>query len=178
MIIRPNFIFLHVPRTGGTSIEYALCIANGIQPPTDNTFRSDIVFGFNGTRYTQHMTAREMLQHGYIDANEFESKRFCVIRHPLERLVSMYKFLNLGVTFKKFVIGRLDELHFPRQQLEYFREATEVFRFEELHRFWLPLPHLNSTVADDYRSYYDDETLEVATRRLAIELKELGYGTP
>ena len=63
-------LFVHVPKTGGTSINYLL--------PNNSI---------------GHKTISELLKHGVFSEEEISKMyKFCVIRNPLERIVSYYNY--------------------------------------------------------------------------------------
>jgi hypothetical protein len=78
--------FVHIPKCAGTSIDYTL----------NNNTR---YYEWDGEWYLQHQTLSHMdIPDGYF--------KFSVIRHPIERMVSSYKFLSNecdGGTFNQFL---------------------------------------------------------------------------
>jgi hypothetical protein len=100
----PALAFVHVPRTGGTSVEDALCNALGrsvletyhhpllvstpqtIEPPLDRWARHP---DRNGLINCKHATARQMRARTG-DAFWESATTFTILRHPLDRLVSVF----------------------------------------------------------------------------------------
>ena len=146
--------FIHIPRTGGTSVEYAL----------QNKYKND-------RREINHQPQEKAIQiiqtvtHGekelqrkhatYHELIEFcpDYKYYVVVRHPLKRIESVYRFLVhmklVNTEFDKWIYrliygyiygepnAGLDELPYltdlsygPRRQVEYIGEA-EVHKLEE-----------------------------------------------
>ena len=89
-----KLIFIHIPKTGGTSIEYALDLYGKIE----NTC------GVKGSKAMQHFT--------WIDYEQFFSERirhipynnyfkFSIVRNPYDRLISEYYWCAVpGIGFK------------------------------------------------------------------------------
>ncbi len=78
--------FIHIPKCAGTSIDYAL---------NDNEY----YYEWDGNWHLQHQTLSQM----NIPDDYF---KFSVIRHPIERMMSSYKFLSNeceGGTFNQFL---------------------------------------------------------------------------
>lgn len=107
-------IFVHIPKTGGVSITTALGIC-GTQIDRnrfDNTLNENILFGFNGKIYYQHLLLREIkkIVERYIFNSYF---KFAFVRNPYSRIVSEYlyrKNINqrfINTTFREFIINYL-----------------------------------------------------------------------
>ena len=94
---KKKFIFVHIPKTGGTSIEIILrdLINEKCSIVGDNTYYS------NGS--LKHATAEELLVR--YDNDKFnEYLKFCVIRNPWDRLLSLYYWGGRGSYSKdKFI---------------------------------------------------------------------------
>lgn len=81
-------IFVHIPRSAGTTINVALGICT-LDTVSDNTYRPDALFGFDGKRFAQHLTAREIAARlgPQVYAQYY---KFTIVRNPYSRLVSAY----------------------------------------------------------------------------------------
>lgn len=86
-----NYIFIHIPKTAGTSIEGYL---------GKHKINKNHGYGvFNGKVF-QHFTYNEIKN--YLISNgkkEFfnQSIKFTVVRHPIDRLISEYKWTPLKI---------------------------------------------------------------------------------
>jgi hypothetical protein len=81
-------IFIHIPRSAGTSVSVALGIC---QPgnTSDNSYRPSDLFGFDGRHFAQHLTAREVCSR--VGRQKFADYfKFAIVRNPYARLVSAY----------------------------------------------------------------------------------------
>ena len=90
-ILNKNILFIHIPRTAGTSLEEAAGLHRKHKEFSD-TFK-DHLFGLykyeNNCFALQHVTFREIEIH---DLHNFESikKSFSVVRNPYDRCVSLF----------------------------------------------------------------------------------------
>jgi len=166
---KKNFIFIHINKTGGTSIENALGLPN------------------------EHKTAIEKIDEIGYDLWE-KSFSFTVIRNPWDKVVSHYLWrvktnqTQLGtnsIEFNEWVrlaYGEKDPFYYdqPRmfmQQIEWITDnngeilVDSIYRFENLQADFkkickqigknVTLPHLKATKRDHYRAYYKDSTIEI-----------------
>ncbi len=88
-------IFIHIPRTAGTYIERQLCDKYQIK---QNWPRANIenLFGLYKVRQDnyltlQHLTLTEMIKFGFLKPNVNNQYIFTVVRHPYDRVLSLYK---------------------------------------------------------------------------------------
>jgi Sulfotransferase family len=185
-----QFLFIHVPKTGGTSIEAALkqFAVNGI---------SDILTG--------HATAADL--RGVIqDWSKYF--KFGFVRNPWAAQVSMYNYvmargkshpdwpaLHACGGFSEYIQRHLmqsaeegkvrtqsDFLLCPRGKLLVdfvgrferldidFRAACKLLGLGEIS-----LPRLNGTQAVEHRAYYDRFAYDVVKRIFARDIDEFGY---
>jgi hypothetical protein len=179
-----QFIFVHISKTGGASIEEALGLRK------------------------QHLTAR-----GFFHAMgqiAWESHfTFSIVRNPWDRVVSHYAYrvrtnqTGLGdgkVKFAEWVreaYGRrnlrfYDKPMFFMPQMNWISGdkgeilVSFVGRFERLQadfdvictkvgRTSRALPHLNRSDRANYRSYYDDEARQIVGDRFRSDVETFGY---
>ena len=178
------FVFIHINKTGGSSIEHAL-----------------------GIRH-EHLTALE--KRADVGECRFEQKfRFTVVRNPWDRVASHYFYrvktnqTGLGartIPFTEWVrraYAERDPVYYdkPRMfmpQLDWLSDASGgllvdfVGRFERLQADFdaicarlgieAPLPHERSSGKGDYRSFYDDATAEIVADCFARDIERFRYG--
>ena len=178
-----EFVFIHINKTGGSSIERALGIP------------------------FEHRTAMEVI--GDLGEELWNKKlTFTVVRNPWDKVVSHYhhrvkknrtSLQTDTVEFKEWVAltyGRQDPFYFdnPKMflpQTDWISDENgnilvdQICRFERLEDDFnricrmldreAPLPHLKSTKRGDYRDYYDDETADIVSRWFARDLKRFDY---
>lgn len=182
-----KFVFIHVPKTGGTSVQAAL--------------RS--LSGNNGSDLarTKHETPPELLARVSAErSTELHKYRFfCIVRNPWDRFVSLFRYLHkLGKfpvpeSFVEFA-GMVDDgeewvskLHSIRPQLDFVGAPRQtVARYETLREdfatiasslgFSADLPHLNSSGGPAYyRGYYDERCAQIVERKYKSDIDTFGY---
>ena len=183
-------IFVHIPRTGGTSVSKALF----------------------GNLSGSHISIAEY--RSIFDNGEFEDYfKFSFVRNPWDRLVSTYQYLRAGGAqvnhdlkmqskiqpyedFGDFVRSWLlpsaleDGIHFLPQQTFISLDDENVpldyiAHFETLHDDFYyiagklglsaSLPHLNASKRTQYKDYYDQETIEIVAELYRKDIELLGY---
>jgi hypothetical protein len=190
-----DFIFLHIPKTGGTSIERSL--------------------GIHGCNCHWHTKSGNFLFGEKIDIiktkiKNWEKKiKFCFVRNPWDRLVSTFFYLknlkNLKhqplsshktvylskvTTFEDWIIKHenkeqgLENLNgfWLSPQTNWVGENFFDFigRFENLEidfkkLFDKNLPHLNKTFHENYKKYYTLRTQEIVEKWYFEDIKKFNY---
>jgi hypothetical protein len=195
-----RFLFVHIQKTGGTSLATLL----RAKMPDVRTFA--------GT-HDHAAWARRTLGESY---GRYFS--FAFVRNPWERLVSWYAMivhraqtesqslnrfwryvLDHARTFDEFLYGCTDTIEdvdgrksILYNQLDYISDEAGtvivdfVGRYERfnqdagvvLQKLGLgpaPLPHENQSDHRDYRSYYTDDTRRLVAERYARDIEHFGY---
>jgi chondroitin 4-sulfotransferase 11 len=163
--------FIHIPKSGGTSIKAALGLAT-----------SPIA---HGLRLYRHATAGT-LKHGIEQSRRWaDYYSFAFVRNPWDRAASASR--NFGRE-----VDQVIELGLMRPQVDYVNDAngqrlvTFVGRFETLQTDWLTvcdaigisaaLPCLNQTSDDvSYRSCYTDRSRALIAARYCDDIVAFGY---
>jgi len=203
---RPNpFIFVHIPKCAGASIEHALvAVATSYKKIDDVPERMRSRHFLPGKLGRQHAKLLEY--------NPASKKDFCkvsFVRNPWDRAVSQIAFLSsrdkgrsvfLGNTFKKDIYiychSKKTVLYHDLGacQLDYLLDRNKkldmdfVGRFENLDSDFkkmceiigiekIPqLPHINpSPRHGHYSFYYDAESVEWIRKRFARDINFFGY---
>ena len=187
-----KFVFVHIPKTAGTSIEKFFNLY-GVNNKGDNRiFNIDIMFGQNA----QHFTYKEILKKSNKNLSNYFS--FSFVRNPWSRMVSEFfwrkHFPKLRKrTFKDFVLKthEFKDVHILPQtifvldkggkQLVDFIGKTENLQ-EDFNivcdKIGIPqqqLPHKNKTKHKHYTEYYDDETKQIVAEKYAKDIEYFGY---
>lgn len=178
-----TFMFIHINKTGGTSIVKALDLPG------------------------EHRTALEKIQE--LGRKRWDNCfSFAVIRNPWDKVVSHYAYrvqtnqTGLGakdLEFKDWVraaYGDRDPAYYDRPKM--FQSQTDwcvdetgtivvnhFCRFENLNADFaevcqkigknVELPHLKSSKRGNYREYYDDQTRDIIADRFAKDLENFKY---
>ncbi|MCB1076644.1 MAG: sulfotransferase family 2 domain-containing protein [Verrucomicrobiae bacterium] len=192
-------VFVHIPKTAGSSIARALDqlpLRNGPDHPVIDT--------------PKHAKARELRRIlGRKRWNDYFT--FAIVRNPWDLMVSCYEWWmqkadrfphiadqmtevrSLG-SFEAFLrspwgMERINQ--FNGNIEDWFMDGDEqivdfIARFENLDHDWpeicrhigvepFSIAHENKTDRRDYRSYYTDETRELVARRFARTIERFGY---
>ena len=186
-----KFIFIHIIRTGGTSIEKF----------------------FRGGGGKNHEFAKNMKKR--IGNKKWESYfKFTFIRNPWDKMVSQYfyiqrkrkenKLKGFNLTFREFILrfkscteseyikGRGIPVLFNPIQLPWILDddgncmVDFIGKFENLQedfdticdKIGIPrqkLPHENKSEHKHYTEYYDDETRQIVAEKFAKDIEYFGY---
>jgi hypothetical protein len=110
MICRKRkILYIHIPRTGGQSIEHILFPSYSFNDEENR----DILYGWNDKiGWLNHLTCQEIKGDNYIPDDEFKNYfKFAFVRNPWERLVSEYawKFPGNFSLFRQYCSDILEE---------------------------------------------------------------------
>ena len=188
---RYKFIFIHIPKTGGTSIESALLDKSC--ELLSNQWDSKV-------HHTplNHLTLQEMVDYEFIDQAIIDSYfKFCFVRNPWDRAVSEVAYLGSyfeGADLKQKLLNMLNCHSYGnhiRPQIDFIDTNHQVTidfigRFETLQQDLnqifrlLGLPrrklshHLRSQHAP-YWTYYDDFLKEQIAEKYKEDIKRFDY---
>ena len=178
-----SFIFIHINKTGGSSIESALQIP------------------------LEHKTAQEKI-HEIGETNWNKTFTFTVVRNPWDKVVSMYHWrvkrnhtelrdkpveFNdwVRLTFSEKSTYYYDNPKMFMPQFEWISNRSgeiavnKIMRFESLSSEFeelahilgrrSTLPHVKKSDRGDYRKYYDEETAEIVADWFDKDVSQFGY---
>lgn len=201
-----RYIFVHIPKTGGTSMALAL---------EGRAAKDDILIGDTPKakrrkarlkniktpgRLWKHSSLRDI--DGLVDPADYFV--FTLVRNPWDRMVSYYHWLQLqNFDHPAVVLAKSNNfkgfLRHPQTQASlkagHYRSYTTdpkgtdhcrlYARLEhpgDLALLWehlgfqLRLPHENRSDRDqDWRSYYDAETIDIITKKAGEDVARFGY---
>jgi len=183
-----RFIFVHVGRTGGSSLERLAGIDQTNDPRTSHTGNTD--FSEKHATFSDYYRQYPKQFPHYF--------KFTIIRNPYERLVSAWFWRCTIVkdhqcSFLEFALSRPENWSFKsRLELEHlcFSESVDTFdfvaRYENINsdlRYicsqtgldYSKYPHTNKTEHLDYWKYYDDKTMKLVTKRFRLDIEYFDY---
>ena len=211
--IKYNFLFVHIAKTGGTSVRdslqplrwrdpwyYAMGLCHRL-----NRLSGDRI-GMKLPRHAKAILAKEILPETFFD----DLFKFTFVRNPWDVQVSSYHHILRSwpqlaegrEEFKDFLRWRFSPerpfgTHLEdsnRLQTDYLVDLNwEVIvefigKYENLQgdfdaickRIGVPAPTLghkkkSTDRKKDYRSYYDDDTVEIVAKHFARDIEILGY---
>lgn len=139
-------VFIHIPKTGGQSVESVFLALNGLSWET----RAPLLLRPNedparGPERLAHLKAREYVACGHIGRRRFDRYfKFAFVRNPWDRLVSEYRYCQLedDVPFRAFVeerFGETDDNRATRRhvipQVEFLTDERGDFIVDFIGRF-------------------------------------------
>ena len=169
---RHKTVFVHIPKTGGQSVELAFLAEHGLAWRD----RAPLLLRANddralGPARLAHLYAHEYVSKGHLSADDFDAYfKFAVVRDPYSRIVSSFNFRDHSFTsIRDFVEAAPNDDHDSHRrqvtpQVTYLFDATRtrfvvdrVLRFETLAQDMQdvfrrvfggdrPLPHRNAAV--------------------------------
>jgi hypothetical protein len=195
--LQKRFLFVHIPKTAGNSIQTALRDYSEDQLVALRKEQDGIErFGLRNPNYKikKHSALAE-----YRDALGNEQFRdlykFTCVRNPWDRMVSYY-FTPTQIPenwdrrkFRKIIskaVSVADYLRLDNGEGDPFANVDYIMRFENLAEDFRTvcgtlaispptLPRYNRSSRDHYSKYYDDELRELVRTRFAAEIERFTY---
>ncbi len=131
-----QFIFFHIPRCGGTSIEEAFALQKH-----DSLFGTAIVR--DQTIAVHHMTAQNLLDADLLDRRTFDAYfKFTVVRDPFDRMASDYRWQRrhdyhgefARLTFQQYLDRAetvvQEETYLERRHYDHFRPMLDYCLYD------------------------------------------------
>jgi len=174
-----KYIFVHINKTGGTSVEAKL----------------RKISKHHGNKHYNIIKYRNLANNEHGFENYF---KFTIVRNPWDRLVSNYFFRkrrgkSTSISFKDWVVkNKFDGCNAKHTQLSWISDETGeliidfIGRFENLQedfniiceRIGVPhqqLAHKNKSKHKHYTEYYDEETKQIVAEKYAKDIEYFGY---
>ena len=178
-------IFVHIAKTGGTSIEHVL----------DPNVKIDQNLNVKSTGNTKFIGKHWKIVDYKKKRNKdiFDSYfKFTFVRNPWESEVSLWKWFQLAkgetISFEKHINRRKKRMGFTEWMCDKNGNNLIDFigRFENLQKDFnivcdkigIPqrkLPHKNKSNHKHYTEYYNDETRSIVAEKYAKDIKRFGY---
>jgi len=195
--LQKRFLFVHIPKTAGNSIQSVLRDYSEDQLVALRKEQDGIErFGLHNPKYKvrKHSTLSE-----YYDALGNEQFRnlykFTCVRNPWDRMVSYYFTPTQNPETwnrKKFretiskAVSVSDYLRLDNSEGDPFANVDRIMQFENLAddfravcaAIGIPppaLPQYNRSSREHYSKYYDDELCELVRARFAAEIERFNY---
>jgi hypothetical protein len=200
--LKHRFLFIHVPKTGGNSIQDVLRLYSEDQivrltPLQDGIERFEV--RNPNYSYQKHSSLKEYA--AMLDPHLFASLyKFTCIRNPWERMISFYFSPHRQVTrwnrddFIRFIEEVPPMLSYLDQRESSFTDSSSapslgvhrVLRFERLQDDFnlvcddlgikrQMLPHRNASPRRHLSEYYDPTLIELVARRCAADIEYFGF---
>lgn len=197
--IKNNFLFVHIPKTAGNTIQIILK-----EYSEDEIVTSSNQDGIN--RFDLHSKKYQLSKHSKLKEYKYELEnelykklfKFTIVRNPWDRMISFYfsphrgqikwdrnkfiKFVKETPSVNSFLsLGFLNNFGSrPFNNIDFF------LRFENLDQDFQKLcdelgikrtkiPHSNISDHKHYSYYYDKKLVELVSNRFSSEIKYFGY---
>jgi hypothetical protein len=195
-----NFLFVHIPKTAGNSIQNVLSAYSEdkivcLSPNHDGIERFEVKSDkFNLYKHAMLQDYRKEL------GDEMLKKlfKFTSVRNPWDRMISFYFSPHRGsVSWNRDQFAQLiaqippltAHVSLEREnkfESNNFGDMDYFIRYESLNDDfkkvcehigipWVPLPIRNQSKRKPYAVYYDDELVELVRNRFAEEISYFGY---
>lgn len=197
-----KFIFIHIPKCGGTSVESTLFIPASQRTAKDlwmfpNKYQS------GGLQHLKAIHIREEVGPTIFD----DCFKFSFVRNPWDKLVSQYHYtvhvredlrkwigINSDDSFQKYIKRLIEsEVHVQwdhQYKFLYDLDGNKMVDFigklenyqEDFNivcdKIGVPrqkLPHQNKTKHKHYTEYYDDETRDIVAKKYSKDIELFSY---
>jgi hypothetical protein len=187
--VRKRFVFVHIPKTAGSSMFRALASYNDAPDTDENRHMEWIRIAENARTLVGREGETPHL------GNYF---KFAFVRNPWDRVVSMYNYrlrnreIPPDLPFPEFIFNRTDyPFGMHREQVKLIEDSHGkiamdfIGRFENLEKDWAiiqdrlkiscGLPHLKATVHRPYQTYYHRELVDEIARMYPRDIQLFGY---
>ena len=177
-------IFIHIPRTSGTSIEMELGVDMDIKDNKKDFFASD-----------KHLKASEIFNS--INQNTWESYfKFTLVRNPWDRVISIFNmpaFSDINFLSGKSLIYFLNHYqpkpheagiqcmdYIDRDDLDFIgkfenRQQDVNFIFKKIGFPDAQNIHDRKSKHKHYTEYYNEETKQIVAEKYAKDIEYFGY---
>lgn len=189
-----QFIFIHIPKCGGTSVEKSLLDLEGVNCDWSHPFP---LMTLSDRDQSKYILSRNSQQHQPLnnfceDLQEvYFTFTFC--RNPWSRALSTYFYhkklniINQSLSLKQFILNQRANPYHLNPQISFINKNIDfIGSFERLQEDFdlvcdklnisrRTLPHTNKSTATDYKDYYDNETREIIAQKYATDIEYFGY---
>ena len=197
--LRKQFLFVHVPKTGGNSIQNILKNHSEDEIVTPRPHQ-DGIERFEVRNSTYKITKHSTLSHykSVIDAATYRSLfKFAVMRNPWDMMISYYfsphravtewnrndfiELMKTVPTLRHYIcedpVSDQEKVDADLDLLMRFERLDDDFRTvcARIGIEYAPLPRRNRSERAHYSQYYDEELIELVARRFSEEVSSGGY---
>jgi hypothetical protein len=198
--IENKFIFTHIGRTGGGSIENALIDYGSKKPHKSPYFLNNPkIVEFEASQHWTSIEEKRVLG----DKIWKQCFKFTIVRNPWDRIVSQYKGHVIkevpGLSFEQYLYKSFvekishDDLRFIQPCMDWITDedgnmlVEHIGRFETLQEDFdiiceilkIPktiLPHINKDPnKEHYKNYYTPELVELIAEAFEKDIKQFNY---
>jgi hypothetical protein len=197
--IAHNFLFVHVPKTAGNSVQRVLLDYSEDEMVLRGAHQDGVErFELRSPTVNTHKHSTLANYHAELPRSQFDGLfKFHGVRNPWDRCVSFFFSPHRGrvdwspEAFERFinttVIPTHDFLRLDKDDADPFANMDAVIRYEHLaedfeavcRQIGIPppkLPHANASVREAYQKYYSNDALiALVAERFAPEINRFHY---
>ncbi len=185
-----KYIFLHIPKTGGLSVNVMLLESDVI---ARLVMVAPIGKNYNGQTGYVNKSCCELNRES-IGANEWNKYfKFCFVRNPYDRIVSGWKYIFPDIPLKYFIKGlktcrdghsiwhcRMSQDIQLGSDVDYIGKMENFDNdvkkvFETLNLKYEKIKKLNITNHVNYREYYNEETRKLVFNMFRKDFERFEY---
>lgn len=192
-----RFLFVHVPRTAGNSIQSVLRHYSEDEIVSLRSHQDGIErFAVRNPNYEIKKHSTLARYRAALGEERFSDLyKFTCVRNPWDRMISYYFTPSRGVAewdrsvFRKLLLKTVsvaDYVRLEESDIDPFGNVDRIIRFEKLAEDfssvcadlgipYTPLPEYNRSSRQDYSRYYDNELQKLVRERFAHEIERFGY---
>ena len=196
-----KFVFIHIPKTGGTSILGALA-------PLGKNWDGKEIKDVRGWQIRHHNLKMHSGWNTHPDKlMEYKSRgyfSFAFVRNPWDKVISIWSKIGKKLSLPEFIsflctndrnkhVASTDPTHYRAvPQVKWISkdgviQTDFIGRYESFEEDYLKvckaigldeapvLPHFNTGKHDHYRTYYDDRSIERVAALYKEDIEEFGY---
>ena len=184
-----KFIFIHIPRTGGGSLEKSIGLAGGNGKEWGGIKLGNYRNGHSKLSWYPH----EMVMSFF---------KFSIIRNPWDRVFSIYKWERKNINSNDFKIWLTNRINCKDEtriwhsgflnQIDYITYENNIcidylMRFERLEKDFSKLkkeyphivvnslPHTHKTAVLNYKNFYDEDTYNIINNLFKKDINFFDY---
>lgn len=191
--LQNNFLFVHIPKTGGNSIQRILHNYSEDRIAVKYSHQDGIErFGISSPNIPSSKHSTLAQYKNMLDSNIYDALfKFSCVRNPWERLISFYFSPHHGnqkwdrEKFKNMIKSTLGIFHYLSLK-ETKLDLDFILRYENLQqdfdvvsdKIGLPktkLTHINQSKRSEHTKYYDDELVELIKLTFKQEINYFEY---
>ena len=196
--LNSDIVFIHIPKNGGTTVKKIFKGNREVKQIIDFEYPKDLqnkfTFTFVRNPFDRFISAYSMYKNGFDDKygslkiTNFKDRETLEKMSPKEMIIHAKKKLdNCEPNSKEFIDGAGFLFHIIPQthKFNFLERSNYIGRFENfendlreicnINNVSFRLPYYNKSIRDDYRSYYDDELIDLVSEFYYNDLKELRY---
>lgn len=195
--LQKRFLFVHIPKTAGNSIQSVLRDYSEDQLVALRKEQDGIErFGLRNAKYKIKKHSKLSEYHHALGDEQFRDLyKFTCVRNPWDRMVSYYFTPTQNTEtwnrekFREIIskaVSVADYLRLRNGEKDPFANVDYIMKFENLVDDFRSvckaigisppaLPQYNRSSREHYSKYYDDELRELVRAQFAPEIKRFGY---